>query len=122
MLKYRSLKGKTLNWPYGQDEFSKFIQSVWPSVAAAPGFLSELEAFFLYTTARSLGGKTRGIDVPEATHVVEIGSYKGRSSIAIAMGLRDNEHCQLRLTCVDPFFDDEIQPGLQSEFRKNIET
>lgn len=120
MIKFRSLKGKTLAWRYSVEAFAAFKSDIWPKVEAVPGLLSDLESFFLYETARTLGGKTRGIDVPNATHVVEIGSYKGRSSVAIALGLKQNDRCSLRLVCIDPFFDSELDPALKNEFSNNI--
>jgi len=50
------------------------------AVESIPGWLSDVEAEFLYHTARGVDG--RGA-------IVEIGSWKGKSAAALATGLRD---------------------------------
>jgi hypothetical protein len=113
------LKNGALNWRFDQAEYDRFARDVWPIVDSVPGNLRRLESFFLYHTARSLEGR------PELVHrtssvVVEIGSNRGRSAVAIGLGLKHNARGRLRLFCVDPYFDERIGHGLLEEFRGNI--
>ncbi len=56
-------------------DFDSLCHSVWPVVRSTPGYLSEREArFLMLATACS----------PTSGSIVEIGSFKGRSTIAIA--------------------------------------
>ncbi|MGA3037868.1 MAG: class I SAM-dependent methyltransferase [Vulcanimicrobiaceae bacterium] len=52
-------------------------------IAGVDGFLSDHEAWALYLAARSLAA--------EAPRIVEIGSYKGRSTIALGMALVERQ-------------------------------
>jgi predicted O-methyltransferase YrrM len=63
---------------------------VWPEVDATEGWLTEPEAQRLFDLARS---------GPAPMLAVELGSYKGRSTVAIARGLEGREGT--RLLCVD---------------------
>lgn len=88
------------------------------------GFLTEHEAIFLHDTAQA-------IDSP-APVVVEIGSWLGKSSVAISHGLAGKEGA--RLYCIDPFNaagdpfsaptyeaqQQQLQKSLLESFRENI--
>lgn len=123
MIRFKSLKGKTVDWPYDKMAFNRFKEEIWPLVDRASGYLSDLEAFFLYETARTIQGSSSVMNAPVfgETHVVEIGSYKGRSAVAIGHGLKANASGNYRLICVDPFFDEKRDPDLGRAFRQNIE-
>ena len=120
MVKYRSLKGKSVDWSFDPTAFKAFLDAVWPTVDPIPGFLSDIEAYFLYESARTLTSANRGIDVPPARHVVEIGTYKGRSSVVIGLGLKANRNEDFRLVCVDPFLDLARNVEQEKEFRNHI--
>jgi predicted O-methyltransferase YrrM len=113
-------KEAALNWEFSQEDLANFSRDVWPLVDAVPGFLSQLDAFFLYQTARTLKGTSRGVDHPQAAAVVEIGSHKGRSAVAIGLGLKANPHLKLRLVCIEPFFDSQRDKNLKAEFLSSI--
>ena len=113
-------KTAAINWAFDRDEFATFTEQVWPSIDRVPGYLRRLESFYLYHTAKTLKGVTRHVDQPSAQAVVEVGSYKGRSSVAIGLGLKHNPNGQFTLYCVDPFFDDRVEKGLADEFHANI--
>jgi predicted O-methyltransferase YrrM len=121
MIAYKTLKGKTVDWPYDTGAYHRFKEEIWPLADRVAGYLSALEAFFLYETARTLKGPSRAIDVPSATHVVEIGSYKGRSTVVIGHGLKANENGRYRLVCVDPCIDEKRNSDIASAFRANVE-
>lgn len=80
------------------------------------GFLRQEEAVFLYHTARQLG--SGGV-------IVEIGSYKGKSTICLAQGSKDG--LGITVFAVDPHLTDYEQKicnaGKSSfaDFWKNIE-
>ena len=114
------IKNKAVNWSFDVEAFHVFRKDLWPIVEAVPGFLNISEAFFLYQTAKTLGGSSREIDQPKAGSVVEIGSYKGRSSVALALGIKHHPTDTYKLYCIDPFFDGEVDSDLQSEFQQNI--
>lgn len=114
------LKGIALNWPFRKEAYEAFCAEVWPVIDAIPGYLHRLEAFFLYHTARTLQ-PARSVDQPPANSVVEIGSYKGRSTAAIGLGLRRNASGPWRLYCVDHFFQNQGEPGLKEAFLANVQ-
>jgi len=58
------------------------------------GFLKDSEALFLYKSVFAL--KKKAI-------IVEIGSYMGRSTILMALALRDSMNSESRVYAVDPF-------------------
>jgi hypothetical protein len=114
------LKNAALNWRFDQGDYERFARDVWPIVDSVPGNLRRLEAFFLYHTARSLQGSPELVNRTTPSVVVEIGSNRGRSAVAIGLGLKHNARGQLRLFCVDPYFDQRIGHGLLEEFRGNV--
>lgn len=69
-----------------------------------PGMIEDDEGVALYQTAAQL---------PANARCLEIGSYMGKSSIAIMSGLRDGGGG--RLTCVDPFAGTGLAPSVPSK-------
>ena len=63
----------------------------WPVIDSIEGWLPRDEAFWLFNAARS---------VPELTNLVEIGSYKGRSTCCLALGCRNTKK---RVFAIDSF-------------------
>jgi hypothetical protein len=63
----------------------------WPLVDSVEGWLLASEGNWLFNSARSL---------PNRANLVEIGSYKGRSTCCLALGCRDSER---RVYAVDSF-------------------
>ncbi len=118
--KNRSLKGTIINGSLSKDDYTDFIQNIWPVIDPIPGYLSPVEAFFLYQTAKNLRNETRIVDQPRSGNVVEIGSYKGKSSIAIGLGLKKNPNGKFKFYCIDPFFNNTIEKDLKEKFLKNI--
>jgi predicted O-methyltransferase YrrM len=68
-------------------EFSK----TWLLIDSIEGWLPQHEAEWLFNSARS---------VPEPTNLVEIGSYKGRSTCCLALGCRNTKK---RIFAIDSF-------------------
>jgi len=66
------------------------FERVWPSVAAIEGWLSREQAAALYAAAAT---------VSAGSWIVEIGSHRGRSTVALANG----KPASVRLLAVDPF-------------------
>jgi predicted O-methyltransferase YrrM len=85
----------------------------WPSIDAVDGWLSKREAELLFTIASQ---------VPEGQSIVEIGSYKGRSTCALAAGAHDS----VPIYAVDPHTGDrsQVEAGATidtwDEFRRNL--
>ena len=119
----KDFSGTAINWSYVQSEFDEFQQTHWPVVDSIPGALNCLEAFFLYKSAKKINSSVRDIDQPFPKFVVEIGSYMGRSSVAIGLGLKEREsrEAPVKLVCVDPLFDSESSDlRLRDKFLENI--
>lgn len=75
------------------------IALIWPTIKAyrsIDGFLSTYEAVTLYRLASEL---------PANSTIVEIGSWKGKSTYCLALGLRDG-----KVIAIDPF-DSSGEPG-----------
>ncbi len=75
------------------------------AIAGVPGWLTDEEATALYQLAKQCTG--RGV-------IVEIGSWKGKSTICLALGSRDG--AGVRVFAVDPHTE-----GRFDEFRQNVE-
>ncbi len=85
---------------------------VRPLVNEIPGLLYGDEDKWLFTTARSL---------PDSANLVEVGSYKGRSTSCLAFGCRGSKK---RVFAVDSFDGNDWdfrEHGFFQEFRQNID-
>jgi predicted O-methyltransferase YrrM len=83
----------------------------WPLVDSIEGWLLPSEGKWLFNAARSL---------PNLACIVEIGSYKGRSTCCLAFGCRESER---RLFAIDSFDGGPDLPkaNLLPDFSHNIE-
>ena len=82
-----------------------FAERVKPLIADVPGWLTDEEGEALYELARSCTG--RGV-------IVEIGSWKGKSTICLGLGSRAGHG--LRIFAVDPHADYRF-----GDFNANVE-
>lgn len=88
------------------------LPEVKATINRIEGWLSDREAAFLYNTARQCTGQN-GV-------VVEIGSFKGKSTIAIGLGLQNNNP---RIVAIDPHISNLEHRDRRSslfEFQRNI--
>lgn len=88
----------------------EFIRA-WPLIETVPGLLYGGEEKWLFKTARSL---------PKSSNIVEIGSFKGRSTCCLAFGCRRTNG---RVHAVDSFDGnawDFNERGFADEFAENI--
>ena len=115
----QALRSAALNWSFDLVDYERIQAEVWPVIDRVPGHLSRFVAFYLYQTAKTLN-PSRTPDQPPARHVVEIGSFKGRSAVAIGLGLKANREGPWRFFCVDPFFDERLGAGLRQEFLDHV--
>lgn len=88
MLRSILLKFKIIN---SQQSIKQKVLSEIQNYLTIDGWLTNEEAFGLYSIAKSISQKKEPI-------VVEIGSWKGKSTFCIAMGLQKGE-----INCIDPF-------------------
>lgn len=84
---------------------SEFARTVKPLIADVPGWLTDEEGEALYELARRCEG--RGV-------IVEIGSWKGKSTICLARGSRAGN--SVRVYAVDPHADYRF-----GDFKANVE-
>src|SRR6266849_1498785 len=84
---------------------------VWPLIDSVEGFFNEDHAKWLFKAARAL---------PDGSNIVEIGSFKGRSTCCLALSCRKTKK---RVFAVDPFDGGPDLPRCDSfqEFSQNIE-
>lgn len=85
---------------------------VWPLIDAVPGYLLPGQEYWLFQAAYSL---------PGAANIVEIGSFKGRSTCCLAFGCRGTKK---RVFAVDVFGGNEyaeLAPAYLHEFQTNVE-
>jgi MMP 1-O-methyltransferase len=103
-LKIRKI-ARNLNPAYR--EFHRF----WPVIDSVEGWLLPSEGAWLFGAARSL---------PRDGNIVEIGSFKGRSTCCLALGCRGTER---RVFGIDTFDGGPDLPKLNSlpDFRRNLE-
>jgi hypothetical protein len=82
----------------------------WPLIDSVEGWLYASEGQWLFKTARSL---------PPSANVVEIGSFKGRSTCCLALGCRESEK---RIFAIDSFDGGPDLPKGNSlpEFLENL--
>lgn len=103
--RFKNFKSKNLNWSPDNKDLIEFKERHWPKINKIKGYLSFNEALFLYVSSKYASNKSRGIDLPEEKAILEIGSYFGKSTICIALGLQENKDFY-RLYSVDPIFID----------------
>ena len=68
------------------------FEQAWPIIDAVTGYLSRAESEIIFNAARAVS-----VSIPTAVSV-EIGSYQGRSAIAMALGAGENAS----VFCVEP--------------------
>jgi predicted O-methyltransferase YrrM len=85
-------------------------QKAWPLINSIEGFFTVDQAKWLFKTARSL---------PGGSNLVEVGSFKGRSTCCLAFGCQRNRK---RVFAIDPFDGGPDLPTRDSfqEFSQNI--
>jgi MMP 1-O-methyltransferase len=84
---------------------TSFEAKVKPLIADVPGWLTDEEGEALYQLARSCTGK--GV-------IVEIGSWKGKSTVCLGVGSRDGE--EVPIYAIDPHADHRF-----GDFKANVE-
>ena len=90
------------------------FNSAWPRISPVQGWLAKREAYLLFKVART--------SVPGSS-IVEIGSYKGRSTIALANGVQAG----VQIFAIDPHTGDktEVEAGQLidtfTEFLSNVQ-
>ncbi len=85
---------------------------IWPKLNTVPGLLiSPIQEFWLFQAARAL---------PHTATIVEIGSFKGRSTSALAYGCRGTERHVYALDTFDGNDNDFDTRGFRDEFDANI--
>ncbi|OGY63535.1 MAG: hypothetical protein A3I89_02145 [Candidatus Harrisonbacteria bacterium RIFCSPLOWO2_02_FULL_41_11] len=90
-------------------------ENVEQKIEGIDGWLSDIENHFLYSTAKNCANK--GV-------IVEIGSWKGRSTICLALGSKEGK--QVKVYAIDPHTGspDHQRPGQKiwtfNEFTNNI--
>lgn len=92
------------------DPAEREFRKAWPLVDPVEGFLAQEEAQWLFKAA---------LDVPDGSNLVEVGSYKGRSTCSLALGCRGSNK---RVFAVDPFDGGPDLPTADSfqEFSQNL--
>lgn len=87
------------------------FQRAWPQIDAIEGWLLPIEGAWLFHAARSL---------PKRANIVEIGSFKGRSTCCLALGCRGTAR---RVFAVDTFDGGPDLPKaeLLPDFSHNLE-
>ena len=96
---------------------SKAIKRTKPELVSAiknvQGFLKDGEAYFLYE---------RALELRTGSIIVEIGSYCGKSTICIALGLIDSRNINTRIYAIDPFGGSSEHGSIDTfpSFQKNI--
>jgi MMP 1-O-methyltransferase len=84
---------------------SEFAERVKPLIAEVPGWLTDEEGEALYDLAKRCTG--RGV-------IVEIGSWKGKSTICLGLGSRAGAHS--RIFAIDPHADYRF-----GDFKSNVD-
>jgi predicted O-methyltransferase YrrM len=86
-------------------------RQIWPQVDSTEGWLSEMEGKWLFYAVRSLANDT---------NIVEIGSFKGRSTCCLAAACRGS---QKRVFAIDWFNGGPDLPNVHSlpDFSRNLE-
>lgn len=92
------------------DPAEREFQRIWPLVNPIEGWLLEGQERWLFGKARSM---------PDGANIVEVGSYKGRSTCCLGFGCRISKK---RVYAVDSFDGGADLPRQDSlaEFRQNV--
>jgi predicted O-methyltransferase YrrM len=92
------------------DPAERRFRQVWPLIDPIGGFLMQEEAQWLFNAASG---------VPDGSNLVEIGSYKGRSTCSLALACRGSNR---RVFAIDPFDGGPDLPKADSlpEFEQNV--
>lgn len=96
----------------GLDPAEREFRRVWPLLNSVQGLLVEGQERWLFRRARSL---------PRFANLVEIGSFKGRSTCCLAFGCRGGEK---RVFAIDPFDGQSPDPQYGdyfADFKRNVE-
>jgi predicted O-methyltransferase YrrM len=106
------LKIKKVTRVLAETPAEREFRRVWPVVDSIEGWLPLSEAKWLFSVAHSL---------PKHANIVEIGSYKGRSTCCLALGCRGSER---RVFAVDSFDGGPDLPKADSlpSFLQNLES
>jgi len=101
MLKYFLIKHKVKNFYWYFPYANKTFKSTWKLVDSTPGWLGKEEAFMLFALASYCSNFGT---------IVEIGSYKGRSTIALASGSPEG----VVINAIDPHTgtNSDVESGL----------
>jgi len=93
------------------DPGERRFRQAWSLIDSVEGFLAKEEAQWLFNVARR---------APDGSNLVEVGSYKGRSTCSLAVGCLGTAK---RVIAVDPFDGGPDLPRADSlpEFSKNLE-
>jgi predicted O-methyltransferase YrrM len=75
------------------------FEDAWSLADGVPGWLKRGQARLLFDEARAL---------PPGSHVLEIGSHQGRSTVVLGRALAGRD---ARITCIDPFVDGRLFGG-----------
>jgi predicted O-methyltransferase YrrM len=104
-LKIRKI-ARELTQPAAEREFNR----MWPLIDSIEGWLPQIEGQWLFNTAQSL---------PDLANIVEIGSYKGRSTCCLALGCRSSKK---RVFAIDSFDGGPDLPKANSlkDFSENL--
>jgi predicted O-methyltransferase YrrM len=86
------------------------FRQIWPLIEPIEGFLMQEEAQWLFNAALGL---------PDTSNLVEIGSYKGRSTCSLALGCQGTNK---QVLAIDPFDGGPDLPKANSlpEFMQNL--
>jgi len=91
------------------------FNEVWPKIENIPGWMSEPDMRFLYNTAKT--AKPRGV-------IVEIGSFKGRSTISLALGsMEGNKQFVYAIDKFAEFTTEQhktLYPNFFDDFKRNV--
>ncbi len=92
------------------DPAERRFRRIWPLIDPVEGFLAEAEAQWLFNAATA---------APDGSTIVEVGSYKGRSTCSLALACRGTNK---RVVAVDPFDGGPDLPKADSlqEFSENL--
>lgn len=91
----------------------KTKEELWNKVKDIEGFLGDSEAYFLYTKA---------FECKKKATIVEIGSYCGKSTVCLALGLKDSSNNEAKVYAIDPFGGSSEHGDISTfeTFKKNI--